>query len=157
MSQAVIVERFVLRHVKIWANALNRINANVNMVILATSVKLVSENLNEVENFMPPTRLFIDSLPENILSGPNVCERIEIREEMERIVENELVEVTIKEWCWPKIRCTYSKMEEQPIEKTRKAQKPHNVKYCCSGYAQNYRRNRCLPIEIEDDQQQVMQ
>lgn len=157
MRRPAIADRFVLIHVKIWAHALNRINANVNMVILETFVKSVSEKSNEVENFMPPPRLFIDSLPENILSGPNVCERIEMREEMERIVEQELVEVTIKEWCWPKIRCSYSKMEEQPVEKTRKAFKPHNVKYCCSGYAQNYRRNRCLPIEIEDDQQQVMQ
>lgn len=121
-------------------------------------VNMVSENFEakfyEVENLFC---LFIDTLPENILSGPNVCEKMEMHEEMERVVEQELVETTYKEWCWPKIRCSYTKMEEQPVEKTRKAMKPHSVKYCCSGYAPNYRRNRCLPIEDDDGQQQVQQ
>jgi hypothetical protein len=81
-----------------------------------------------------------------------------MKEEMERIVEQELVEETYKEWCWPKIRCTHTKMEYKPVEKSRKAIKPHNVKYCCTGYAQNYKGNRCLPIENDDDtQQQVVQ
>ena len=104
-------------------------------------------------------RHFADTLPDNLLSGPNVCERMEMHEEMERIVEQELVETTIKEWCWPKIRCSYTKMEQTPVEKMRKSVKPHTVKYCCSGYAQNYRKNRCLPIEFVegDDQQQVVQ
>jgi hypothetical protein len=98
----------------------------------------------------------IDALPENLLSGPNVCERIEMHEEMERIVEQELVETTYKEWCWPKIRCSHTKMESMPVEKHRKTVKPHPVKYCCSGYAKNYKGNRCLPIDgAEDVQQQV--
>lgn len=93
------------------------------------------------------------------MSGPNVCERLEMREELERIVEQELVEVTVKEWCFPKLRCSYTKMENQPIEKIRKSVKPHPVKYCCNGYAQNYRRNRCLAIDFVEgeDQQQVVQ
>ncbi|XP_070499275.1 multiple epidermal growth factor-like domains protein 10 isoform X3 [Chironomus tepperi] len=97
-----------------------------------------------------------DALPDNLLSGPNVCERVEMKEEMERIVEQELVETSYKEWCWPKIRCTHTKIEQVPVEKQKKALKPYPVKYCCHGYVQNYKGNRCLPIEnIEDVQQQV--
>lgn len=104
------------------------------------------------------SRLFIDMLPEGILTGPNVCEREEMREEVVRVMEQELVETTVKEWCWPKIRCTKTKMETMPIEKIQRITKPHRMRYCCDGYAQNFMGNRCIPIQLmEDYQQQIMQ
>lgn len=107
-------------------------------------------------SFFP--RLFIDMLPEGILTGPNVCEREEMREEVVRVMEQELVETTVKEWCWPKIRCTKTKMETVPIEKVQKMVKPHRMRYCCDGYAQNFMGNRCISIQVmEDYQQQIMQ
>lgn len=100
----------------------------------------------------------IDSLPEGILSGPNVCEREEKREEIVRVVEQELVETSVKEWCWPKIRCTKTKMEAMPVEKVQKMIKPHRMRYCCDGFAQNFMGNRCFPVQYEeDDQQQIIQ
>ena len=150
---------------------LNQIAVNVNMVLKETSVNMVSE-LEGIKFFMLhlsltylnryrlilASVLFIDALPDNLLSGPNVCERVEMREEMERIIEQELVETSYKEWCWPKIRCTHTKIEQMPVEKQKKAIKPYPVKYCCHGYAKNYKGNRCLPIEnTEDVQQQVVQ
>lgn len=81
-----------------------------------------------------------------------------MHEEMERIVEQELRETEYKEWCWPKIRCSHTKIETVPVEKMKKAVKPHPVKYCCNGYAKNYKGNRCLLIADENDyQQQVVQ
>jgi hypothetical protein len=101
--------------------------------------------------------LFKDSLPEGILTGPNVCERDELREEVVRVMEQELVETTVKEWCWPKIRCTKTKMEAMPVEKVQKMVKPHRMRYCCEGSAQNFMGNRCIPYRYEDDQQIVGQ
>lgn len=99
-----------------------------------------------------------DALPENVLAGPNVCERVEMHEVMERVEEQELVETTYKEWCWPKIRCSHTKQEFVPVAKHKSVVKPHPVKYCCNGYAKNYRGNRCLPIDgAEEFQQQVVQ
>lgn len=77
-----------------------------------------------------------------------------MKDEMERIIEQELVETTYKEWCWPKIRCTHTKMEQVPVEKNRKITKPYPVRYCCSGYEKNLKGNRCLPVEALDDYQQ---
>lgn len=97
-------------------------------------------------------------LPEGILSGPNVCEREEMREEVVRVMEQELVETTIKEWCWPKIRCTKTKMEAMPIEKLQKMIKPHRIRHCCDGYAQNFMGNRCIAVQFVDEyQQQIVQ
>lgn len=126
-----------------------------------------AENLMLMENifhtsstsraFFSLSCLNLDILPEGILSGPNVCERDEMREEVVRVMEQELVETTVKEWCWPKIRCTKTKMETMPVEKTQKMIKPHRVRYCCNGYAQNFMGNRCIPIQfVEDNQQQIM-
>lgn len=53
MKAQAIAGRFVLRHAKILAPALNRINVNVNMALVATFVKLVSQfeaKVNEMEN-----------------------------------------------------------------------------------------------------------
>jgi hypothetical protein len=101
--------------------------------------------------------LFIDALPEGILAGPNVCEREEMKEEIVRVMEQELVETTVKEWCWPKIRCTKTKMEAMPVEKVQKMIKPHRQRYCCEGTAQNFMGNRCIPYESEGNQQQIVQ
>lgn len=68
-------------------------------------MRLVRNNFSHLISHLSISKnLFIDALPENVLSGPYVCERIEMREEFERIMEQELVEETYKEWCWPKIR-----------------------------------------------------
>lgn len=80
-----------------------------------------------------------------------------MREEVVRVMEQELVETQIKEWCWPKIRCTKTKMESVPVEKTQKMIKPHRMRYCCDGYAQNFMGNRCISHQyMEDDQQQIV-
>ena len=53
MKAQAIADRFVLLHAKTMAPALNRINVNVNMALVATFVKSVSEfeaKVNEVEN-----------------------------------------------------------------------------------------------------------
>lgn len=108
--------------------------------------------------FFSTSRLFIDLLPEGILAGPNVCEREEMREEVVRVMEQELVETTVKEWCWPKIRCTKTKMEAVPVEKVQKMVKPHRMRFCCDGFAQNFMGNRCIEIQnYEDNQQQIIQ
>jgi hypothetical protein len=92
------------------------------------------------------------------LAGPNVCEREEMREEVVRVVEQELVEMTVKEWCWPKIRCSHTKMEPQSVEKYQKMIKPHRVRYCCDGFAQNFMGNRCISVQYVDEfQQQIIQ
>lgn len=92
-----------------------------------------------------------------MLSGPNVCEREEMREEIVRVMEQEIVERVEKEWCWPKIRCSKTLKESVPVEKLQKMIKPHTMRYCCEGYAQNFKGNRCFPIQFLDDyQQQIM-
>ncbi|CRL06770.1 CLUMA_CG019563, isoform A [Clunio marinus] len=97
-----------------------------------------------------------DTLPEGVLTGPNVCEREEMREEVVRVMEQELVEMEVKEWCWPKIRCSKYKMEAVPVEKLQKFIKPHRVQFCCDGYAKNFKGNRCFPVQfVEDNQQQI--
>lgn len=102
--------------------------------------------------------LKIDSLPEGVLSGPNVCEREEMREEVVRVMEQELVQREVNEWCWPKIRCSKVKTESVPVEKTQKLIKPHRIRHCCDGFAQNFMGNRCIPIQyVEDNQQQIIQ
>ena len=125
------------------------------------------KSVNGVENFMTENIfhaslsnflgcLFVDALPEGILVGPNVCERDEMKEEIVRVMEQEVVETTFKEWCWPKIRCTKTKMEQKPVEKIQKMIKPHRVRYCCEGTAQNFMGNRCIPYETEN-QQEIIQ
>lgn len=137
---------------------------NVNSAMRENSVKSVNGAENfMIEIFFTPQRaffflfLFIDALPEGILSGSNVCERDEMKEEVVRVMEQELVETTFKEWCWPKIRCTKTKMETMPVEKVQKMIKPHRVRYCCEGTAQNFMGNRCIPYELEGNQQQIIQ
>lgn len=99
----------------------------------------------------------IDTIPEGLLSGPNVCEREEMREEIVRVMEQEIVERVEKEWCWPKIRCTKTKLEAVPVEKLQKMIKPHVMRYCCEGYAQNFKGNRCFPVQYNEEYQlQVM-
>lgn len=73
-------------------------------------------------------------------------------------MEQELVEREVKEWCWPKIRCSKKQMESVPVEKVQKMIKPHRMRYCCDGYAQNFMGNRCIPTRlVEDMQQQIIQ
>jgi len=99
----------------------------------------------------------IDTIPEGLLSGPNVCEREEMREEIVRVMEQEIVERVEKEWCWPKIRCTKTKLESVPVEKLQKMIKPHVMRYCCEGHAQNFKGNRCFPVQYNEEYQlQVM-
>lgn len=90
----------------------------------------------------------IDPLPEGILSGPNVCEREEMREEVVRVMDQQLVPREETSWCWPKIRCSTTKMVNQPVEKLSKIVKPHRVKYCCDGFVQNFMGNRCLSVAL---------
>lgn len=45
MKAQEIADRFVLRHAKILAPALNRTNVNASMALAAISVNMVSENL----------------------------------------------------------------------------------------------------------------
>lgn len=97
-----------------------------------------------------------DPFPEGIISGPNVCERSELREETIKITEQQLVPKEDSVWCWPKIRCSTTKMVNQPVEKLSKITKPHTVKFCCDGFVLNFRQNRCLPhalVEGISDQQ----
>jgi hypothetical protein len=89
-----------------------------------------------------------DTLPEGILSGPNVCERDEMREEIVRVFEQELVKKEYSVWCWPQVRCTNSKMVNQPVEKVQKMIKPFRTKFCCPGYVQNFMGNRCLSVDV---------
>jgi hypothetical protein len=99
-----------------------------------------------------------DTLPEGILSGPNVCEREEQHEEVVHVMEQQLVEKTVKEWCWPGIRCTKTKMESMPVEKVQKMMKPHRIKFCCEGFVQNFMGNRCfLEQRFDGDDQQIVQ
>lgn len=100
----------------------------------------------------------IDPHPQGNLIGPNVCEKEELREETIRVVEQELVPKEDTQWCWPKLRCTTTKMVRQPVEKLSKIVKPHVMKFCCEGFVQNFMKNRCLPIALVEgisQQQQV--
>ena len=80
-----------------------------------------------------------------------------MREEVVRVMEQELVEREIKEWCWPKIRCSKTKMEAVPVEKVQKMIKPHRMRFCCDGFAQNFMGNRCIPIQLVEENQQIIQ
>lgn len=101
-----------------------------------------------------------DTLPEGILTGPNVCERDEMREEIVRVVEQQLVPKEYSVWCWPQVRCSKTKMENQPVEKVQKMIKPFRTKYCCEGFVQNFMGNRCLSADVVEgvgqQQQQVV-
>lgn len=158
----------VLSRVRTTVPASDRTPANVNMATRDNTVKSV----NGAKDFHVDEKCFsrfsehstsllcllIDALPEGVLSGPNVCEREEMREEVVRVMEQELVETTIKEWCWPKIRCQKTKMEPMSVEKLQKMIKPHRVRYCCDGFAQNFIGNRCIAVQyVDDSQQQINQ
>lgn len=136
----------MLNPVKVSELVLRLTPVNVNSAMKENTVKSVNEPENfTIENifhtstsFFLPSCLLTDSLPEGILTGPNVCERDEMKEEVVRVTEQELVETTIKEWCWPKIRCEKKKMETMPVEKLQKMLKSRRVRYCCEGTAQNF-------------------
>lgn len=91
------------------------------------------------------------------MTGPNVCERDEMREEVVMVKEQQLVPKEYSVWCWPQVRCSKTKMENQQIEKAQKMIKPYRIKFCCDGFVQNFMGNRCLSVDLVEGIQQQQQ
>jgi hypothetical protein len=102
--------------------------------------------------------LFIlDSLPAGVLSGPNVCEKVEEYVDEQYFTENEVVQWEEKGWCWSfSLRCTKVKSKVQPVQKVKHVIKTREVLVCCEGYVKNEAGNRCLSVEDAQQLQQIV-